>query len=377
MVLDPARDSWLRDHRPTYTIPVLPLMSMADLVAGWAQQAGGGRAVEIADMNVRRWVTFAAGPRRLDARVLPRSDGWVEVRVAVEDEAGQPENVSTGRVRLAGQYERPRNWELEPLETPTPIERPYAGGRLFHGRSFHVVESLTLGRNGSSAVLRAEARGVPAGVLNPAVLDGVTHAIPADDLARWSPMLGGDEVAFPARIAKLLLHSPPPVAGDVRSEVRFAGLTDGDRRFPAVRALLSSADGPWADLTLVLRLFPKGPLGSAAPAQREAFLRDRRYVPGVALSRVAGAATRLNVRDVIRSDWLPGTLAAIYGAGGDADALAAQIAVKEHAARRLRVHPSEIRVSPGLDYAELQAAPARGMAVRVRREGREVVVEDG
>src|SRR5262249_53896895 len=37
-ILDPAVDRWVGDHRPNYTIPVVPLMSIVDRLAGAAQR---------------------------------------------------------------------------------------------------------------------------------------------------------------------------------------------------------------------------------------------------------------------------------------------------------------------------------------------------
>jgi 3-hydroxymyristoyl/3-hydroxydecanoyl-(acyl carrier protein) dehydratase len=42
LVLDPAVDTWLADHAPTYVIPALPMMVTADLLASAAARGGGG-----------------------------------------------------------------------------------------------------------------------------------------------------------------------------------------------------------------------------------------------------------------------------------------------------------------------------------------------
>ena len=72
-------------------------------------------------------------------------------------------------------------------------------------------------------------------------------------------------------------------------------------------------DEVWVRFRLVEACFPKGPIGMALPADRVAFLRDRRFVPGVSLSRFDGDETRLLPEDLRRSDWLPGTIEAVYG----------------------------------------------------------------
>jgi 1-acyl-sn-glycerol-3-phosphate acyltransferase len=129
-------------------------------------------------------------------------------------------------------------------------------------------------------------------------------------------------------------------------------------------------------------LLPKGPLGQADPQARRAFLAERQYVPGVALSAwdvAAGGVTTLDVAQVQASDWLPGTVAAIYGAAQqEAEQLAREVAIREHAARRLAVHPSAVLLaavvegeSTGHDQVRVAAAarPLNPWLLRVERSG--------
>ena len=129
----------------------------------------------------------------------------------------------------------------------------------------------------------------------------------------------------------------------MRCETRFAGF-DGEVRFPRFRIQAIVAGRVIASLELVEVLFPKGPLGSAPPLERRAFLRDRRPVAGLRLSREENGATRLDDAAVRASDWLPGTLAQAYAAEGD---LPTQIAAKEHVAARAAVHPAIVTIDPG------------------------------
>ena len=54
--LDPAEDTWLNDHCPTYTLPALPMMNMVDLLAEGASIADP--VVELRDVRVKGWLTF-------------------------------------------------------------------------------------------------------------------------------------------------------------------------------------------------------------------------------------------------------------------------------------------------------------------------------
>ncbi len=62
VVLDPERDPWLLDHRPTWTVPALPMMSMVDLLARGAK--GDGAVTGLRDLRVAGWL-LVSEPRRL------------------------------------------------------------------------------------------------------------------------------------------------------------------------------------------------------------------------------------------------------------------------------------------------------------------------
>ena len=193
-----------------------------------------------------------------------------------------------------------------------------------------------VGDQGASATLQVPP-GAPEGTLHPALLDGATHPIPHDRLDRWFPELDPDKVAYPAVLRELVLHGPGPAPGTpVRCEVRPAG-TLGTPDLPVFDIELSTVNGVWARLRLVEACFPKGPLGSAPGPARMAFLRDRTFVPDMRLSRFDGHTTRLTESEVAASDWLPGTIQAVYGTRD-----AAEIARREHLATRVGVHPGKV-----------------------------------
>jgi hypothetical protein len=249
---------------------------------------------------------------------------------------------------------------------------------MFHGPAFQVLRSLQVGEAAASATVSATS-GAPTGTLNQVLLDGVTHTFPGDDLTRWSAEVPAGMVGYPSRLTALTLHGHTPVTGEVRVESRFDGFGQGpdgnqDTRFPAFKFQVIVGDQVWAEGRIVYILFPKGPLGEAAAGDRRAFLAERKAVPGMGLTRADGDATRLAVADVRGSDWLPGTLARIYGAEGDLDALARQIAVQEHLARKWGVHPGQVFASEtgGAGLAE----PLTAYPVAVTTEGDELVVRD-
>ena len=129
----------------------------------------------------------------------------------------------------------------------------------------------------------------------------------------------------------------------------------------------------WADLLVEEVCMPKGRLGDVPAADRAGFLRDRRFVAGMGLSRIEGGVTILDRSGVAAADWLPGTLAVVYAIDPRGD-LGRQIAVKEHVAGPIGLHPSAVR---WLDGEACAHALDRPYPVHVADDGACVRVSDG
>jgi 3-hydroxymyristoyl/3-hydroxydecanoyl-(acyl carrier protein) dehydratase/1-acyl-sn-glycerol-3-phosphate acyltransferase len=365
-VLDAAVDTWLADHCPTWTMPALPLLSMVDRLAG----AVDGTPVALRDVQVHRWLPFAGGPVRLQTvRGTPGPGGtpvtlsaW---RAAKTEAMSRFEPVASGIVRTGDAYEAA---PTAPAAIDGPLEPdPYASGALFHGPAFHHLVELRYGKQGSSAIVDAAPRGVPYGALHQGLLDAITHAIPHDSLDRWSPEIAADLVAYPYRIPTMTLYGKIPDQGRLRVEVRFAGFDDAAKRLPRFDAWLAQLDGTvLVALRLVEILLPKGPIGMAPRPARIAFLRDRQFAAGVALSHPDGDGTVVDAATVKQSDWLPGNVARIYAIPEGADPVAT-VGVKDHVGQRVHAHPS--RVGIVRDGAIDAARPLRRHPVAIARNG--------
>jgi len=380
VLLDPSRDRWLADHCPTYTVPALPMMSMVDRLAEAAQAARPDQVVVgLDDVQVERWLPVVA-PVRTKTSLTERQDGAFDVtllafREAPKAQLSRFEPVARGVVRMARAHDAPpAAWpsaakELQAERQPDP----YEAGHLFHGPAFHKLERLIFSAVGSSAILDADCGDVPRGALNQVLLDAATHAIPHDRLSRWTDAIGSDLVAYPYRIAEMQLFAEAPSAGDVRCEVRFAGFADHDaaRRFPRFDLQLVGERGVWCQLRLEEIALPKGPLGAVSPKERIAFLKDRRAVAGMRLSQRDGEVTRLTAAEVKASNWLPGTLEALYD-HADGATLVEAIAQKDHVAAEAGVHPSTVRLLPL--GAVSSAQPLTRHPLDVERDGPEVRV---
>ncbi|MEE8525578.1 MAG: beta-ketoacyl synthase N-terminal-like domain-containing protein, partial [Thermoanaerobaculia bacterium] len=363
-VLDPARDVWLDDHCPTWTFPALPMMSVVDRLATAALAARPGWVVvAVEDVAMRHWIAFDKGAVRLRTEVLEAvygDDRWtlsleLRTQAAGGPRAGDPSIgesrftvAARGRVVLAEGYPPPPPG-FAPLQATELADDPYAAGVLFHGPAFQLLRELRFSERGSSSLLDASAGGAPIGTLHQVLLDAATHGIPHDDLRLWLPDAPADVAAYPRRLVEARFFGPTPTAGAVRAEARvaeIAGAAAPGR--PAFHIQLQIDGAPWAELLLEEVLLPKGPLGTAPPGDRRAFLRDHQAVPGLTLARrtsgPAGEITRLKVTEVAASDWLPGTVARVYGVSPDADrrTLTREVAVRDHVAQWAGVHPGRM-----------------------------------
>ncbi len=366
--LDAEEDSWLGDHRPTWTVPALPMMSICDRLVAAAEASLGASVGELCDVSLSRWLALP-GPTRVRAEAAPvdGDPGARRVSLLAWREAGDPslsrfEVVATATAR-AGRPAEVAPWA--PLADAAPVEDPYQAGHLFHGPAFRYLTSLSRGAEGASGTLSASAGAVPRGRLHQGLLDAATHVIPHDELWRWSAEAGDDTVAYPYRVARLSLHAPLPDAGDVRVEARLRGY-DGPRH-PVVELQLIHDGRVCVSLRLVEILLPKGPLGHAPALARRAFLRDRRAVPGVSLSTVDDAGTSLSEATVRELDWLPGTVAGAYGLRGDARLRVAEIAARDLVAARAHVHPSALDLSPDLSRAVAHVRPLCAYPLSIAR----------
>jgi len=350
-LLDPAVDTWLGDHCPTWTAPALPMMSMVDLLAQGASIADP--VTSLHDVRVHGWLTFH-GPRSLRTE----RDGD-HVRLLAKDESGAWVEVASARVRT-GHY-GPAPAPMAAL-AGAPRALPYHNGELFHGPAFQVMEQWVRTQTGASSLLRAD-NAVPDGRLNPGLLDGATHGIPHDNLNSWDPRLSADKVAYPAFISELHLYGPTPTRGTVRCEVRPDGYL-GTPDMPAFQVQLIADGDVWCAFRLVEACFPKGAIGRAAPLKRLAFLRDRQFVPGLRTSSGIGTTTTLNEADLEQIDWLPGTVQAIYGSRD-----VAEVARREHIAAAHGLHPGTLPATLPLHRFDLPVT-RRGEAVEVSGDGR-------
>ncbi|MFP4601232.1 MAG: polyketide synthase dehydratase domain-containing protein, partial [Persicimonas sp.] len=377
--LDPAVDTWLEDHCPTFTRPALPMTGIVDTLARAAAAATGESVTEIRDVSLENWL-IVDGPTELRTEVEPvdNEPEWRQIALWAQLEDGE-KRIARGQIKCGSDWAA--NAEpVAPIEDARQLDDPYEDGAVFHGPAFQLlVDGQISDQTGAaSGTLDAAAGGVPIGQLHPALLDAALHIIPHDNLSRWSDAIEADTVAYPHSVEHLTLHGPTPTDGHIRTEVRLEPIEEGRERFPTFRMQFFDGDRLWCDMRLVEMLYPKGRIARGEPAARRAFLRDREFVAGLGLSRFEDDKTRLTLPELRKNDWFEGTIAAVYDVSGDLAEQTRQVVIKDHLAQRLEVHPSQIDVAADYQSATCAQRPGETFAVRVEQDGAMgFVVSDG
>jgi 3-hydroxymyristoyl/3-hydroxydecanoyl-(acyl carrier protein) dehydratase len=375
--LDPAVETWVTDHCPTWTVPTLPMMSVVDRLAQAAADYTGEDVVAVRDVSLRRWIPLTAAVR-LQTEVEQGPDGLL-VKLLVWRDAGMAalsrfDEVARATVEV-GVRPDTRPERFTPLPDAAVQPDPYASAELFHGPSFQYLTSLAIGPTGSSGVLDAGRGTVPKGCLNQGLMDAGVQAIPHATMWRWAPEIGNGS-CFPLRVVSLEVFEALPEVGQTEVEARFAGFESGDESLPTIDLQFCVDGRVAAALRLISVLLPIGPFSTASLFERREFFAHRRAVKGLGLSRTVDGTTELVVGEVDEVDWLRGTVARAWGLppGSRASDHPEVIAVKDHVGRLAAVHPSIVEVSEDLRSARVASRPGQRYAVDVVRVSDKVTV---
>jgi acyl transferase domain-containing protein/3-hydroxymyristoyl/3-hydroxydecanoyl-(acyl carrier protein) dehydratase len=389
--VDLEHQPWMEDHCPTFTIPVMPLTFMADRMAQAAHNAHPElKVVLISQIEVRGWLRLDKPQKlRIEASLVSGQRSLYQVslkiwRDAVPAALSRYEELVTGRVQLADEYPITEMETMAPLLEGQFVPNPYQAGHLIHGPSFQIMSDLKMGTNGSSFMLIADSPHIPVGLVHPLLLDGAMHGIPHDNLSQWSDRVDADKVAYPVALEEIRLFGTTPVIGNVLCEVRFCGFKQhptqsGSSALPQFLIRLHANGRMWAEIRLTERLFPKGPIGRLPQKIRKLFLQQRKFVENARLSRFDNdkQVTILTLEDVKKSDWLPGSVAAVYAVSEEGMELVKMVAIKEHVGYLLKVHPVEIEVELTDTQAVCGVFPNQEVVVEVKQHDLEVHIHTG
>lgn len=253
----------------------------------------------------------------------------------------------------------------------------YGGGETFHGPAFRRLRILRWNGSSGHAEIDSAPGEVPSRLLNPVLLNSIAQAIVGERIGQFDQALSNDVVAFPSTLERLALFAPPPTEGTVDCVLRYLGLGDSGNPSPRFSAQLQRDGAVLAEATIAMALIQKGSIGSASPGDRRDFALRRRAVPGVSIGRRKGGVTRVLAQELAAQDWLPGTVARIYGAtSGDHLALMREVAAKDHLAAVWGVHPAEVVLDGNGMIARSTAFPRKSHSIVVTVDSEGVSVAD-
>jgi 3-oxoacyl-(acyl-carrier-protein) synthase/3-hydroxymyristoyl/3-hydroxydecanoyl-(acyl carrier protein) dehydratase/1-acyl-sn-glycerol-3-phosphate acyltransferase len=350
-----AAHPWLGDHRPTFTVPVVPMTGLLDLLAGAAlRERPSAKIRGFEDVVASRWFAVPEEGVRFQVRVDQSEEESLDLSIhgvrASASNALTVFRVARGRVLLGPPIgDTASQLPHHDRQDARDASGLYRDGHLFHGPSLQALVAIVDDSANGRATGWIDAGRITSepGTCHPGLLDVLTHVIPHDRLHTWSERVPVDRIAYPYRIPRLHLLAPLPTSGEVRVSVVFRGF-DGTDAFPVFDIEATVEDHVVCRFRLVEVLVPAGPIGQAPAPQRRRFLCEREAVEGVGLATLEGDMATVRVHDIRMSDWLPGTLSAVYRTGGgEVSPRAARIAAQEWVADALTregepTHPGRV-----------------------------------
>lgn len=375
--LDPQRDLWLLDHCPTFTIPALAMMNVVEELAT-AVTISGKVLVELSDVSLNGWVSFANGSKWLRTQVNKTQvhDCFQVFLEESRQEASSYQRIASATLHFATNYPKAPPVMIFPEPEEVLHDRDsgldiYAQGIMFHGSCYQVLRHLRRSVNGAIGVLDADFYGVPQGLLNPALLDGMTHGLPGQAPELWNSRIKPGQCGFPSRIRRMSLYAAMPIQG--LAECRMRIVEEGLSTCTFWLQMIVNTQVV-LDMEVIYVLFSKGSFAKTTAQKYARFIREHLFVEGVGLSRMDEHATRLTPAEIKASNWLPGTVAAIYATE---DTNPAVFAIKDHVGQRYGVHPSLVEPAADFSSAVVNNQPLRRIPVKLGHHNVEVIVEDG
>ena len=364
LTFDASAEPWWSDHRPTYTVPVVPAMALASRALALPSPAG--RIVGVEGLTFRRWLALDAA-RTL--RIVRDGAGFQFV------DAERGDVVADGTL-ISGTEYRDAPAPFPPLsDDALPLPNLYASGALFHGAAYQRLRDGRRSAFGTDAMIAWDTALDQRERVSHFVLDAALHGVPHDAMQEWFPEVAAGQLAYPAFLERFELFGDVPRNGESEVRVRPAGLRDGSPRFPRIHVQLLHDGTVWAEFVLVEICLPATRIGALPGPARRAFVRDGVFVPGARLSDEQHEVSRLALRTVNEADWLAGTVDAIYGLAPNSPDRVAQIVAREHVAQRIAVHPRAISVDAH-GAVSSEALPLLDYRVEVVGDGAAVTVRD-
>ncbi|MCH9769351.1 MAG: polyketide synthase dehydratase domain-containing protein [Gammaproteobacteria bacterium] len=342
VTLDQEKQPWLKDHCPTYTLPVLPMMSIVDQVVDFVSDYfPNQKVIAIRQLKLLSWIIVNPSVK-LKQQLTVVNSKEVQVELFIINDSTQL--AAQGMVEIADQYPAsPKTFT--PLDNLHPSTDPYQAKNLFHGPSFHIIKSLATCKHGSSSILSTKTT-ADFGATHQVLLDGIPQSFPRHDLSVWSKHANAQHRCFPSHIESIEFFTDLPRHGDVNCELRYRG--DWQNKIDRIhcQAQLQAAGKTSIQIDYVEKLFslPEN-LQQLTSTEIARYITEKKYFPKATLATQLDNCCELSLTTVLRGDWLPGTLATIYGATGDLLSVTKEICIKDYFCHKHQVHPHAINIT--------------------------------
>ena len=339
--LDPVASPWLLDHRPNYLKAAFPMAGVAETLLDLPADETG-RPIAVERLELSRWIIVDDHPMDLLLREKkPVGDGRMAFDVLTRQE--NDETVLSGRatlVRAANLPQPPVAWALP---KGAAVAEPYEEGGLFHDGLFCLVEKLRETDRESVFEIALERVWAHPEAARTILFDAFLHGIPHARPSVWFGAATKDCSIMPYRLENLTIYADIPRKGVADVVSRAIDMPTPRTARAAVQMQIAGQVVMSAEITEAMLSTP----GRLQCRDRRAFYRHRRAAPGWRLSRSTPESTLFSLRELKAVEWMPGTVEHLYDVTGDAREKVEAVALKEHLATPLGLHPAAIRIEAG------------------------------
>ncbi|MDH5394046.1 MAG: hypothetical protein OEY11_12730, partial [Gammaproteobacteria bacterium] len=373
--IDSVTSPWVLDHCPTYCRPSLPFTYLIELACSATECNLDRHGIHFDNIEIKTWMDF-------QTVVNPDSDSsYYEIEGEIKTTETSQHNFEftvsknqqhrsvfdsttealicgTGSYRFLDKSSPIRFPEASELKDIKASSLPYDNHEFFHGKSFQLLNKLEIGSNGSRAEIKTLSQEMQHDISGFAILDSVIQSIPNSNLSQWYPQLNTDLIAYPCQMHDLTLLESLVTENILKTESRFIEVINN--RYIKIAVWIYNADRVIGYFVLTQVLVSKGITKAMTTEQRYDFIV--RKIPlaeqKVLRKSPCGKSFSLEFDDIQSTDWLSGTLEAIYSLPDELSLKdkTRAILLKEYIASQKKCHPATVSLNYGLyknaDYLE-------------------------
>lgn len=333
-------EQWLDDHRPKWSVAVMPMMGMIDLMAQiLVQKHPGQKITSIRNAKAHTWLNISNEiEMKIDIETLS-ANGY---HLVLKDSNGT--QYCSADMFLGEQYPSSNTSTTTINKSDYEIaELPYRSHQMFHGSAFQLLKNIMVSDTGAIAECISNSPTAPFGYLNMPLLDASLHLAHTKNILKWCHKTERDHVHLPVLIESMNFYRDPPNQADILVKHQYLGtyISNQMKRFNIqifTNGLL------WCEYVIIFAGLPYD-LETFSASDYYHFNEKKEYVPFLSIATFDQDQFYLSKKLFQKQNWPSGHIESVYKLlAQNEDDKVKETLIKDCFAAYLHVHPSLIEV---------------------------------